>query len=239
VDSAPQDLRVIIHVGYTGQAESQALAVHAADIGADSIGEIGPLDIKMDRVDELVDYVSITAAAVPEIPYFYYHMPSMNNLLFPMIDFLHLADSTIPNLVGIKYTHDDLADYKKCKEFKSGKYDILFGRDEFLIDGLDVGARGAVGSTYNIMTPLYHQLVSAYRTGDRENAQRLQSISAETCRILYQTDGFGSGLKAVLRMIGLDLGDMRPPQINLSSETVKDLDLSLQKSGAINFLNEV
>jgi len=42
VESAPEEMRIIIHVGYIDHARSQALAAHAADIGADGIGEIGP-----------------------------------------------------------------------------------------------------------------------------------------------------------------------------------------------------
>jgi N-acetylneuraminate lyase len=239
VESAPNDLRVIIHVGYTNQTESQALAVHAADIGADSIGEVGPLFSKIDNVGVLVNYAAETAAAVPQLPYYYYHMPSMNNLLFPMIDFLEIADSAIPNLAGIKYTHDDITDYKRCREFEDGKFDILFGRDEFLVDGLRVGAKGAVGSTYNIMAGLYHELVTAFHSGDLETALGLQTISADTCRILYESGGFGSGLKTIMKMIGLDLGDMRHPQVNLSKKAVKDLESSLQKPGLFKYLNKV
>jgi len=239
VESAPQGLRVIIHVGYACQAESQVLAVHAAEIGADGIGQIGPVSFKPASVEALVDYVAITAASTPNLPYYYYHMPSMNNVFFPMIEFIQLADQVIQNLGGIKYTHDDISDYKQCLEFEDGKYDILFGRDEFLVDGLHAGALGAVGSTYNIMAPLYINLVKAFRADDFENAQRLQAISADTCRILYKTGGFGSGLKAVLRKIGLDMGGMRHPQVNLSSKTVMDLESSLQKSGMFNFLNKV
>jgi len=239
VDSAPKDLRVIIHVGYANQTESQALAVHAADIGADSIGEIGPLFLKMDRIETLVNYTAETAAAAPHLLYYYYHMPSMNNLFFPMIDFLDMADSKIPNLAGIKYTHDDLTDYKRCREFKEGKYDILFGRDEFLIDGLDVGAQSAVGSTYNIIAPLYHDLVKAYRDGKLAEAEKLQAISAETCRILYNTGGFGSGLKAVMGHIGLDMGDMRKPQVTLSDKSIFELESTLKKTDIFKFLNKL
>jgi N-acetylneuraminate lyase len=239
VDAAPEGLGVIIHVGYTHQAESQVLAVHAAEIGAEAIGEIGPTDLKLTTVKTLVDYAEATAAAAPDLPYYYYHMPSMNNVLFPMIDFLRLADSAIPNLAGIKYTHDDIADYKRCREYQEGKYDILFGRDEFLVDGLKAGARGAVGSTYNIMAPLYQQLLKSFHAGDLKQAQRLQDIAANTCQLLYQTGGFGSGLKTILRKIGLDLGGMRHPQVNLAAGTVIELEMLLQNAGTYKFLNKM
>jgi len=84
VQAAPNGFRVIIHVGHTCQAESRALVVHAADIGAAAVGEIGPIFFRPASVEALVDYCAETAAAAPNLPYYYYHMPSMNQVLFPM-----------------------------------------------------------------------------------------------------------------------------------------------------------
>ena len=239
VDSAPQGLCVIIHVGYADPEASRALAVHAADIGAHAIGEIGPTQNCPDSVRKLVDYAAATAEAIPRLPYYYYHMPSVNGLSFPMIEFLRQAGGMIPNLAGIKYTHDDIGDYQRCKEFGNGKYDVLFGWDEYLIKGLRVGARGAVGSTYNIFAPLYRKLIEAFRAGDIPTAQRLQKISADSCRFIYETGSFGAGLKTIMRMIGLDLGGMRPPQQNLSKESTEKLENYVKESGLLDFLNGV
>ena len=237
VESAPKDLLVIIHVGYADPETSQALAIHAADIGAAAIGEIGPMQNRPGNVQKLVEYASATAVSVPRLPYYYYHMPSINGLSFPMIEFLQCADDMIPNLAGIKYTHDDIDDYQRCKEFMNSKYDILFGRDEYLIDGLKAGAIGAVGSTYNILAPLYNELIKAFCAGDIQTVQRLQKISADTCRFLYETGSFGAGLKTVMRMIGPELGGMRPPQQNLSKESTEKLENYVKESGLLNFLN--
>jgi N-acetylneuraminate lyase len=238
VQAAPQGFKVMIHVGHTCQAESRALAAHAADIGAAAVGEIGPVFFRPDSVDALVDYCAETAAAAPNLPYYYYHMPSMNQVLFPMTEFLRLADEAIPNLAGIKYTHSDIDDYAHCLAFRDGKYDILFGRDEFLIQGLTVGAQGAVGSTYNIMARLYLDLAAAFHAGDRPEAERLQAISAETCKTMADTGGFGSSLKAILKTMGLDLGGMRRPQVNLTQAQLARLEQDLARIGTLEFLNE-
>ena len=239
VGSAPRELRVIIHVGYTDPETSRALAVHAADIGADAIGEIGPLQDSPESVQDLVKYSAATAGTVPQFPYYYYHMPSINGLSFSMIEYLQYADDMIPNLAGIKYTHDDIGDYQSCREFKNGKYDILFGRDEYLIDGLRAGAKGAVGSTYNIIAPLYNKLIKAFCAGDFEYAESLQKISAASCLTIYKSGSFGSGLKTIMRMIGLDFGGMRSPRVNLSKKSADELVTFVMESGLRDFLNRV
>jgi hypothetical protein len=33
----------------------------------------------------------------------------------------------IPNLAGIKYTHEDFMDFLSCLHFNNGKYDMLWG----------------------------------------------------------------------------------------------------------------
>lgn len=238
VDAAPDGLRVIVHVGHTSQEESKAMAVHAAKTGADAIGEIGPVFFRPSNVKTLVDYCAATSAAAPALPYYYYHMPSMNQVLFPMIEFLELAATAIPGLAGIKYTHEDLEDYQRCLEFMDGKYDILFGRDQILLEGLRRGAQCAVGSTYNIMAPLYHELTKAFGAHDLENAARLQAISAQTCRIAAETGTFSSALKAVMRSIGLDLGGVRRPQVDLSPKQETQLKHALGQAGALDYLNK-
>ncbi|MCF7973231.1 MAG: dihydrodipicolinate synthase family protein [Phycisphaerae bacterium] len=237
VNAAPDGLRVIVHVGHTCQRDSQRLAVHAAKIGAYGVAEIGPVFFRPASLEALVEYTAATASCVPDLPYYYYHMPSLNQVLFPMVRFLELADTVIPNLAGIKYTHDDIHDCEACMAYHDRKYDILFGRDECLLQGLKTGVRGAVGSTYNIMVSLYHELVESFHAGDLEHAQQLQEISAATCRILHDTGGFGSGLKAVMRKMGFDLGGMRRPQLNLSCDTIGHLESDLQAAGTFEYLN--
>ncbi len=239
VAAAPDGFKIIIHVGHTCQAESQAMTAHAMQIGAHAIAEIGPVFFRPATVGALVDYCAVTAASAPELPYYYYHMPSMNQVQFPMIEFLKGASSAMPNLAGIKYTFEDLADYERCRTFGDGKYDILFGRDEILLDALKLGAQGAVGSTYNAFAALYHQLIKAFHAGNSDEARRLQAISANICRLLSATGGFGSALKSAMNMIGLDLGTMRRPQLNISHDAAKQLETSLRQIGALEFLNQL
>lgn len=237
VAAAPDGFKIIIHVGHTCQAESRAMAAHAMDIDAHAIAEIGPVFFRPATVEALADYCAVTAASAPGLPYYYYHMPSMNQVHFPMAEFLKAASSVIPNLAGIKYTYEDLADYERCRTFDGGNYDILFGRDEILLDALKLGAQGAVGSTYNAFASLYHELIDAFHAGCHDKARRLQDISADICRILYETGGFGSALKSVMRMIGFDLGGMRRPQLNLSDDAARQLEGTLRQAGAFEYVN--
>jgi len=229
VKAVPGNFKVIVHVSHTCAASAWDMARHAAQIGAWGIGEMGPLFYRPDRVEDLAEYAAKTAAQVPEIPYYYYHMPSMNGVCFPMIDLLRAADPIIPNLTGIKYTHEDLVDFELCREFNGGKYDILYGRDETLLCALALGCRGAVGSTYNIMAPLYTRLIDAFDSGNLNEARRLQRLSMKVIRRLAETTSFIAALKEVMKMIGLDLGEVRSPLKNIEAAKIVRLKRGLKE----------
>ena len=236
VDAAPAGFKVIIHVGYTCQADSQLMAAHAQEIGADGIGEIGPAWVIPSTVADLADYCAATASAAPKLPYYYYHMPSLSQVLFPMTGFLEAASEAIPNLAGIKFTYEDLDDYAACLGFGDGRYNIMFGRDEILIEGLKLGATAAVGSTYNVFAPLYNALIAAFRSGDVAEAERLQAISANACIVLNGTGSGRSALKHLLKASGIDLGGVRCPQVNLSDEVLRDVDDRLRETGVLDYV---
>ena len=91
-------------------------------------------------------------------------------------------------------------------------------------------ARGARGTAD-------HDLIAAFQAGDQAEAERLQAISAEACLVLAGSGGFGSALKAILKTMGLDLGGMRRPQVNLAQEKIAEIQGALEKLGALEYLN--
>lgn len=236
VASAPEGFKVIVHVGCACQTDSKTLAAHAAEIGAAGVGEIGPVFYRPDTVDALAGYIAETAAAAGDLPYYYYHMPSMNQVEFPMIRLLERVGG-IPNFAGIKYTFEDLDDYQRCVEFAGGEYDILFGRDELLLEALKRGARGGVGSTYNFMAPIYHELIAAFNAGDIAGAQKMQDLSIAGIKCLVDTGAFFSAAKAVMRAVGLDAGAVRRPLANLDSGAEAKLFDALKDAGVWGRLN--
>ena len=125
-----------------------------------------------------------------------------------------------------------------CREFNDGKYDILYGRDETLLCSLALGCRRAVGSTYNIMAPLYTRLIDAFDSGDINEARRLQRISMKVIRLLAGTTSFFSALKEVMNMIGLNLGRVRSPLKNIEAAKIAGLKNGLEELGFFDFCSK-
>jgi dihydrodipicolinate synthase/N-acetylneuraminate lyase len=73
---------------------------------------------------------------------------------------------------------------------------MLFGRDEILLSALALGARGAVGSTYNPIAPIYQRLMAALDAGDLVAARREQARARECVELPSVLGGLPAG-KAV------------------------------------------
>jgi N-acetylneuraminate lyase len=231
------DFKVMIHVGATNHEESKALAAHAETIGADAIGEMGPLFFKPDSVAELVNYTAQTAAAAPNTPYFFYHMPAMNGINMPMIRYIELADKQIPTLAGIKFTYENLMDFELCRAFKNDEYNIMHGRDETLICGLALGATAAVGSTYNLFAPLYLKLQKAFEAGDLATARELQRLSMKGIQVMADSGYFFSVLRQCLAKAGVETGHPRSPLLHC--EDFASIDAAIEATGIYEYLNQI
>lgn len=222
------EIRNIIHIGSSSLEDCKELALHAMEIGAYGVGIMGPSFFRPPSSTELVEFVSVIASCVPELPVYYYHIPSMSGVDLPMPDLLEQSSGRIPNLVGLKFTHWDLMELNQCMMVEDGKFDILYGSDETLLCSLSLGVKGAVGSTYNHIPSVYLRLMESFREGNLVEARAMQRISVDLVAILKR---YGGGVvcgKTIMNLLGMDLGPCRLPIRNLSPrETIqlkKDLE---------------
>lgn len=208
-------IKVIALIAGTSYVECAEQALHAQQSGVDAIALIAPYYFKAPTARQLAEYCARIAAAVPQIPVFYYHIPVLTGCHIPMLPFLQEAAPIIPNLAGIKYTHEDFMDFLSCIHFMDGRYDLLWGRDENLLSALVLGTRAGVGSTYNYAAPLYYRMIEAFDRGDLPLARRLQQQSIDMIMLLGKYGGIATG-KAYMRYVGMECGEFRLPVKNMS-----------------------
>ena len=233
----PKDFILMAHVGDTNIRQCEELAAHAAQNNVDAIASIAPYYYQPKSVADLVHVCSVIASVAPDVPYYFYHIPELAGSDFDMLEFMELASTDIPNFRGLKFTQQDLMQFKYCLNFENGKYDVLFGVDEILVCGLALGARGCVGSTYNHLTPLYHEIISAFNCGEIEKAHQLQFKSMTFVKTLSKY-GFHRAAKATLGILGLDLGPVRLPQQNLTTAEIASLRADLKQIGILDLVEK-
>ena len=240
VACADDRLRVIVHVGHTCLADARTLTAHAAKIGAAAVSALTPCFFKPRSNAEVVNWCEAVASAAPALPFYYYNIPSMTGIDYPVVDFLAQAQARIPSLAGVKYTHENLPDYKACVAFAQGRYDILFGRDELLLEGTDAGALGAVGSTYNYAAPLYLRLLAARAAGQATEARTLQDTAIKMIAIC---NGIGvthlAASKALMAMLGVDCGPVRLPLAQPDATQLATLRTRLNEISFFDFAGRI
>lgn len=222
-------LFVIAHVGALSLADAQELAAFAQKIGLDATSVVPPNFFKPDSVTSLLAFVQAVASRAPDLPFYYYHT-GMSGVAFPMPKFLEAADGRVPNLAGIKFNFPDLYMYQQCLAACGGKYDITWGIDEWLAGAVALGAKSAIGSTYNYAAPLYHRIWRAVEQGNLAAAQEGMRKVCQIVDILVCYGGVAAG-KALMASHGLDLGDPRLPITALTAEQKADCVARLEAIG--------
>jgi N-acetylneuraminate lyase len=230
VEVAGDSMRIAVHAGHDCLADAVTLSAHARQAGAAAIAAVAPSYFKPETVQDLIEFCIPIAAEADPLPFYFYDIPGMTNVRLPMAEFLHEARFRIPNLRGLKFSHGDLVELQGCVNVDHGAFDVLFGCDEVLLAGLCLGVRGAVGSTYNFAGPHFQRLIRTFEAGDLTTARAAQRQAMEMIKTLCEY-GFLAASKAVMTLLGVDCGPVRPPLHNLAPAQI---DALARKLGAFD-----
>ena len=227
---AGSHLPAIVHVGDTSIAAARALSAQAQKTGAAAIAAVPPFYFKPESVEDVVDCCAEIASAAPDLPFYYYHIPGNTGVRVPMTELLEAGAARIPTLAGLKFSDDDLMDFGQCVASFGDRYDLFYGRDEMLLPAMSIGARAAIGTTYNFAAPLSRRMIEAFDKGDLATAQKLQAQSRALVAAIQRHGGLPA-MKATMRLAGIDCGPCRLPLKTLNDEQVQALRHDLDSRG--------
>lgn len=203
---------LIAQIGSIALPDAIELARCAESAGYDAISSVPPFYYKFSFA-EIKRYYFAIADAV-DLPMIIYNVPIYTGVSFTaeqMGEFLQ-----DDRFIGVKHTSSD---YFALRQFRSAFPDkvMLNGFDEMLLAGLSLGANGAIGSTYNFMPDKFIRIYQLFNEGKIEEAVRLQEeadcIIAALCKV-----GVMQGEKAILTKLGVPMGKLRAPFIDISDE---------------------
>ena len=223
-------LRVVVHVGSNALADAEELARHAEKCGAAAIATVAPNYIKPKTSAQLAEWCAKLAAAAPKTPFYFYDIPTMTGVSLPMPEFIGLAEQSIPTFAGLKFTNSDLMAFQQLLNHGGGKFDVVWGFDEYLMAALALGAKGAVGSTYNFAAPLYQRIIAAVQRGDLAAARADQFKSVKLIATMIR-HGFHAAAKESLRARGVDCGPVRLPNPSMTPAAASSFRAELETLG--------
>ncbi len=197
--------RLIAHVGMPSLSESVRLARNAARLGYHGLSALPPHSYPFSDAEILGYYRALASAT--DLPMIVYEVPVRTGRPLPLPLLLDLLD--LPGVTGIKFTSTDLFKFAQLIRRRPERT-FFFGFDEIWLSGGVSGADGGIGTTYNLLGRLYSAIAGAKAAGDLPRAQALQTVAAGFVDDLLPA-GVLPGMKAALRVLGVDCGPTRLP----------------------------
>ncbi|WP_289023952.1 dihydrodipicolinate synthase family protein [uncultured Salegentibacter sp.] len=222
-------LYLINHVGSNSLKEAEDLA--KASVGkADAIAAIAPFYFKPANLQQLLDYCKVIAVKANDLPFYYYHLPVLTGVNFSMTAFAEMAKKQIPNFAGIKFTENNLVEFQKTN-LNHPDLDIFFGVDEAFCSSLSSLSKGWVGSTYNHLSPLFHEIKAESDKGNFQKVLKLQNLVVTFVETLSSYGSFNGSGKSFMSALGVNCGPSRFPHPTLSTEELENVSKTFDTIG--------
>jgi len=190
--------KVIVHVGAVQPSLAIELAEHAGKAGADAVSSIPPFAGGYSWAEAKAFYTEL--AAKSPLPVVAYYIPGLTGQQRTIDELASLLD--VPNICGYKFTEFNLYTMQRLlTRFKPDQI-IYNGPDEMLALGLQFGAHGGIGTTYNVMPELIVKIEKLCQAGKFAEAVAAQKLANDIIEPLIAAHGVAS-TKQILVWQGL------------------------------------
>lgn len=203
----------IVQIAAMDFNDALALAKHAESIGADAISATAPLFFAYDK-DDIFNYYKKLADSV-SIPMMMYYNPAAG---FKFDAEFAARVFEIDNVTSIKWTSSDYYGMLRLKDLTHGEMNIINGPDEMLLMGLNAGADGGIGTTYNFQLPLIRGVYESFRKGDISAAQEYQTRADRIINALIADYKVIPATKVILEKMGFAVGNAVFPMKRYNDE---------------------
>jgi dihydrodipicolinate synthase/N-acetylneuraminate lyase len=220
---------VIVHVGTQDTGMTVDLAVHAADIGADALGAVGPFFYRPDTLGLIQHYRLVGETA--DTPLFVYNIPDNQGYNISPQRFGAIA-AGVPQIAGIKDTSRRIDQLQSLVHTFGGQYTVIGASDALIFANFAAGASAHISMLSNVYPRLAVQIYEAIQRGRLEEARQLQ-FQAMDLRDVFRAGPSITPYKEALKMKGLDVGTVSSPLRVMTNSEVAALRSGLQALGRL------
>ncbi|NOH26825.1 N-acetylneuraminate lyase [Vibrio mediterranei] len=204
---------LIAHVGDISTKKSETLAKATANLPYEAVSAVTPFYYPVGFEQLKQHYTDIIQASGK--PMVVYNFPAFSGTSLSRDQIAELLE--LEGVVALKQTSADLYQMEQLTRSFSDKT-VFNGFDEILASGLIAGAKGGIGSTYNVQAQRIIGINKAIESGDVNKARALQREANEVIDALVAA-GVIPGLKYLLRLKGiLTSENCRRPLNTVSNE---------------------
>ncbi|WP_421956605.1 4-hydroxy-tetrahydrodipicolinate synthase [Polaromonas sp.] len=199
---------VLAGMGSNDTAHSITLTRQAQALGAAGVLLVSPYYNRPPQAGIEAHFRAVAAAT--QLPVMLYDVPVRTGRRISHEVLVRLL-SEVPNIVALKDATGDppaaaalLAD--------AGPFELYSGDDSYTLPLLAVGAVGVVGTTTHWAGAEFQAMIAAFGRGDVQLAREINQRLLPSLRFVSTEDSvYSMSIKAMLRTLGLDVGECRLP----------------------------
>jgi len=227
-------IKVMVHVGADSIKDARALAAHAEQIGADAVAAMPPTFFRPKTNAQLVAHLKLLFGTAPSLPAFYYHNPAATFVTLDMAEFIEMADKELPTFQGVKYSDKDMKPFEAMLNYRSptrdgAAFDIIMGSGiDNLWQALELGGKGFIGNSHVFLDA--PQILKLYRQGKVSEAEAIKNQISARQKVFVPYGKLPAG-KAIMAMMGVDVGPPRSPNQAISEADATALRNELAATG--------
>lgn len=151
-----------------------------------------------------------------DLPIMLYSVPSRTGIDFKDETIIRLAD--LPRIIALKDASTDLERPLRLKNKLKSNFNFLAGNDELSLAYNAQGGCGCVSVVANISPNLCIAMQEHWRKGNIKSAIKIHQQLLPLYKALF-IEGNPAGVKYALHYLGLSLGEIRLPLVEVSSQT--------------------
>jgi 4-hydroxy-tetrahydrodipicolinate synthase len=208
VDEVGDSATVVAGTGSNDTAHSVHLTSEASKLGVDAVLVVTPYYNKPNRRGLLAHFGAVAAAT--DLPVLLYNIPArcVINLEPDLLSEL----AQIDNVVGVKQANSDMDQARRILA-ESG-LSLYAGDDNLLGPFAEIGGTGGITVSSHIVGERMKELYEAARSGETDRSRAIDRELQDVYRTLFITPAPAT-VKAALGMLGLDVGGVRLPLVEL------------------------
>jgi 4-hydroxy-tetrahydrodipicolinate synthase len=227
VNAAAGRIKVMAGTGSNSTSEALRLSRWAAKEGADAVLVVAPYYNKPTQRGLYEHYKAL--AEDVDIPLCIYNIPGRTGRNVEPDTIARLAELT--NITMVKEAAGSLDQVSQI--VCTTNLTVLSGDDSLTLPMLAVGARGVISVVGNIVPRDMMALLEAFERGDVHGAREWHQRLFPLCRDLLSLATNPIPIKAALKLLGRDRGELRMPMTPLSDDEEKQLRSTLAGYGLL------
>ncbi|MDH4103180.1 MAG: dihydrodipicolinate synthase family protein [Thermoleophilia bacterium] len=205
-------LQVAVHCGAQTTADTVALSMHAAEVGADAVVVIGPPYFALDEKAQYAHFLAAATACAP-VPFYVYEFAATTGYAVAPAVLERLRDNA-SNVVGLKVSDTP---FDRFERYLLPGFDIFVGPEALITEGM---ARGAIGAVSALASAFPSKVAAVVQDPTLEGAAHLGELRAFVEHFPRQ-----AALKRLLGRQGVPVReDVRAPLRGLTVEERDELD---------------